>query len=182
MTNLLPQEKQAVIAREYKYRLATVAIFACSVVVFISAGFLLPSFIISNAKLSTVVKEAQKARAISELQNTKSTSGETLKDTKNKLALLISDPNEQSVQNILGLITKNKPSDIRIQNISYSRSTDGGEDGKITITGIAKNRESLTKFSSETQSQSIFKNLDLPISNFAKDKDIAFSMQIAGAF
>ncbi len=182
MTNLLSQTKLANLAKEYKYRLTTVAIFAFVVVVVLSAGFLVPSFIISNVKLAGIATEAQKARAVSELQNTKNTSGTILKDTKTQLLLLQPDASEDSVQNVLGLITKNKSSDIRIQNVSFERGVAGAEDGKIVVSGIAKNRESLTTFSSQIQSNSIFKNVDLPISNFAKNKDIAFSMQISGSF
>lgn len=182
MTNLLPQTKLVSLAREYKYRLATVAVFAFVVVVILSAGFLIPSFIISNVKLTGIAQEAQKARAVSELQDTKNTSSAILKDAKNKLALLRPNASDDSVQNVLGLITKNKASDIRIQSVSYERSTVGADDGKIVVSGIAKNRESLTTFATQIQSNSIFKNVDLPISNFAKDKDIVFSMQISGSF
>ncbi|MSR73362.1 hypothetical protein EXS61_02045 [Candidatus Parcubacteria bacterium] len=182
MTNLLPQTKLASLAKEYKYRLTTVVIFTFVVVVVLSAGFLVPSFIISNVKLAGIAVEAQKVRAVSELQNTKSTSGTILKDIKMELALLRPDASEDSVQNVIGLITKNKSSDIRIQSVSYVRSVAGTEDGKIVVSGIAKNRKSLTTLTSQIQSNSIFKNVDLPISNFAKYKDIAFSMQISGSF
>jgi Tfp pilus assembly protein PilN len=181
MTNLLPQTQQAVIKKEYSYRRAIVMLFALVATVLVSTGFLIPSFVLSNVKLSNIADEAQRARAVSEVQNTQNTSGATLKDVKGKLVLLKPEATEHSVQSVIDLITKDKSADIRLQNIAYSRGSDGAP-GKITLNGLAKNRDSITKFASKMQSNAIFKNVDLPVSNFAKDKDIAFSMQISGTF
>lgn len=178
MTNLLPQPEQMAIKKEYKYRRAVVAVlmFVCAVAV--SAGFLLPSLILSNIKLKTIGSEAEKARIANEQKVKNSASAVTLKETESKLALLSAAGVGGSVVSVVDLITKDKSPNIRIKDISY----EGGESGKIVISGLSKDRESLTNFLHQMQAISIFKLVDLPVSNFAKDKDISFSMQISGTF
>ncbi len=180
MTNLLPQSEQSLIKKEYKYRRLVVMILLLVGAVVVSSGFLFPSLILSNIKLSTISDAAEKARISNEQQTKDSSSGAVLKTTENKLALLKSKDSETAFTYLVDLITENKSPDIRIKDISYERSDDGN--GKIVVSGLSKNRESLTVFSNQMQAISIFKAVDLPVSNFAKDKDISFSMQISGTF
>lgn len=178
MTNLLPQSEQLTIQKEYKYRRAVVFVLMFVGAVLMSAGFLLPSLILSNIKLETIGSEAKKARVENEEQSKVNSSTVVLKETEEKLALLKSDDEERSVVSAISLITKNKSPNIRIKEISY----ESGEMGRIVITGISKDRQSLTDFLNQMQTIAVFKSVDLPVSNFAKDKDINFSMQITGTF
>ncbi|MFO0718644.1 MAG: hypothetical protein U0522_01275 [Candidatus Paceibacterota bacterium] len=178
MTNLLPQPEQMAIKKEYKYRRSIVFVLMFVFTMIVGAGFLLPSLILSNIKLKTVSFEAEKARTANEQRVKDNASVSTLKETESKLALLNTSGVGGSVVSVVDLITKEKSPNIRIREISY----EGGVSGKITISGLSKDRESLTDFLHQMQAISIFKLVDLPVSNFAKDKDISFSMQISGTF
>jgi hypothetical protein len=180
MTNLLPQSDQMILKKEYKYRKLVVIFLFFVGTVLISVGFLLPSLILSNIKLNIISDAAEKARISNENQTNSNTSNILLKDTKEKLALLSIKDSGPTFVSVVDLITKNKSANIKIKEISYEKNTDSNS--KITISGLSKNRESLTNFLGQMQSVSVFKSVDLPVSNFAKDKDITFSMQILGSF
>ncbi len=180
MTNLLPQTEQVVIKKEYKYRRAVVAALVLVVAIAVSAGFLFPSLILSNIKLKIVSGAAESARISNEKQIKENASSFLIEETKGKIALLKTQGPESSVVDIIESITKDKSSDIRIKEISYEKGH--GLDGRIVISGLSKNRESLTGFLNQMREAGVFKSVDLPVSNFAKDKDISFSMQILGTF
>ncbi len=184
MTNLLPQQEQVNIKKEYKHR-RLVVIFSALVVMFVvSAGFLVPSFMLSNVKLREVSFDAEQARRASEdLQKTKSVSSALLKDAEKKLSLLIVDKNKNKndASDVIRLVTDNKSDRVRIQSITYEMGKDKIA-GKMTVAGIAKDRDSLTEFVKILESQKLFTKVDLPVSNFAKDKDINFSISISGTF
>lgn len=180
MTNLLPQIDQSAIKKEYKNRRVIVALLVLVGTIVVSAGFLLPSLILSNVKLKTISSAAEKARIANEEQTKDNASSALLKSTEDKLALLKTKDAESPVTSVIDLITKNKSANIRIKEISYEHKDDGS--GHVVLAGLSKDRESLTDFLHQMQAVSFFKTVDLPVSNFAKDKDINFSMQISGTF
>ncbi len=181
MTNLLPQKEQGIIQKEYKNRRMIVAFTTLLFTVLVGTGFLVPSLLLSNVKLKEVSSIADTARKENEAQTANNSASVILRDADSKLALLKAEAVDYSAHDIFGLVVKDKSADIRIKEMTYVRSTTAIE-GSIVVTGLAKNRESLTKFLHQMQAQTIFKSVDLPVSNFAKDKDIAFSMNISGQF
>ncbi len=97
-----------------------------------------------------------------------------------------------STNNLLAYINSSKPSfystfmlskvilssntGIKMTDILYQRLS--SSTAIFTIKGVASNRDSLIMFSKEISSNPIFKDLNLPISNFAKDKNIEFSFDV----
>ena len=72
---------------------------------------------------------------------------------------------------------ESKPPNIRIKNIVFDNERDP-EPATITLIGIATDRESLRSFGRLMEARTEFSTVDLPVSNFAKEKDIEFSMLV----
>jgi hypothetical protein len=68
------------------------------------------------------------------------------------------------------------PSGVRIQEINYALNT--ASTSTIILRGTADTRDTLLSFSKKIQADQLFSNVDLPVSNFAKDTNIDFSMTI----
>ncbi len=81
-----------------------------------------------------------------------------------------------AVTNIIDIINKNKTSRIILTSISYSKLT--AEVPIIGVVGIARNRQSLVSFTQELERDEHIVSVDLPVSSFAKETDIPFSLNI----
>jgi hypothetical protein len=49
---------------------------------------------------------------------------------------------------------------------------------KLEISGVAKDRDTLINYSSNLKTNDIFKDFNIPVSSFAKNKDIPFSFPL----
>jgi hypothetical protein len=181
MTNLLPQEQQKVIAKEYKNRRTVVALIALACTVIVSAGFLVPSFALSNVKLREATNAAELARKRAESIGGDSTSTATLQGVRGKLASLAVGANTVQMTELFDRVTDQKSGDIKIGAMTLVRGV-GDQEGVLTVDGLAKNRESLTALMKRLQADSTFTSVEVPVSSFAKDRDIPFSMRLTGTF
>jgi hypothetical protein len=80
---------------------------------------------------------------------------------------------------INGIVLRKVPS-IKITQILYENNeVDGGvKDKKISISGIAPNREVLLAFRRSLEDDVLFQQVNLPISNFVKGSNIKFFMTL----
>ena len=174
MTNLLPKKEQKEVVKEYKSRRMVVTVAAFGVTAFLCMLFLLPSFILSQVKLNVVAKQAEEVRARGEIIEGENDAAQKLLSANSKVEILESG-DEYSTHSFVIAVTKHKNENIKIRTISYVHSA---EEGNIRVGGLARDRESLTQFLKALESEEVFKSVDLPVSSFAKDKDIDFSMNI----
>lgn len=182
MTNLLPLHVQKQIASEYKRRRTIIILSACIVTIILSAGFLVPSYILSTVKRSEVRNAVAQARStIEDFEKTKSEASILLKDAEKKLALLGTTDVASHPSDVMRVVTDTKGPYIRLQSITFETGKGDGV-GNMVVAGIAKDRDSLTGFVKQLESEKLFSKVDLPVSNFAKDKDIMFSLHIEGIF
>ncbi len=88
-----------------------------------------------------------------------------------------SEKNRFSVsEKVVDEIIARKMSDIKILQIDYEKGIDGAR--IVKITGMAPDRERLLLFRQTLESDQNFSNVDLPISNFVKGKNINFELKI----
>jgi hypothetical protein len=156
MINLLLKERKVSLNRMYYVRLATVFVFMMAVVVLLAV--------------------------LAELAAVK----DTAKDPKDELSSIVADinkklgvfasPAERFVFSRDGLlpILGRKNDSILITNISYDGT---GTAKKMTVNGVAKNREALLSFEGELKKEADFQGINVPISNFVQGSNISFSIQ-----
>jgi hypothetical protein len=170
MFNLLLQKEKKSVYREYTLRLLSVIFLAFFAVMFIGAIFLLPSYV--------RLRLEERAHA-AEILNIKKI------DTDQELAVLLADAKIK----ISGLSTEKKiSSKTVIENIVAARGNGivlngieyvhEGKEIHIRVSGISERRENLVAFSKELERDPIFNTVDVPVSNFVKDRDIEFSFEI----
>ncbi len=176
MVNLLTIFEKKRILKEYRIRLAIVSLLTTSLLLTISIILLVPSYILSSRKHSTVFKQLSlEKKKITTLAEGKDPIKIT-KDINNKLDILkkanttLPDP-----YYVIVTIIKHKPKGIFIKSILYDKNEN---EEKITISGISENRETLLIFLRSMESESRFFGVELPISSFVKGENINFSMRI----
>lgn len=81
------------------------------------------------------------------------------------------------IQNILSY----RSEQIFINSMEISRSAGTSTSAEVLIIGKADSRESLIDFKKSLEVEKTFRNIDLPVSDLAKSKDIKFSLRVTAA-
>ena len=97
-----------------------------------------------------------------------------VKSINQKLNVIDSSFDYLKITPIINTILSNKTKLIYINSLAYTSNS--STTVTFSINGISGTRESLVSFKKDLDKTALFKNIDLPISNLAKDKDIDFSM------
>lgn len=179
MRNLLSKQDKKILEKEYKARVIVVALGFVLLTALVATILLLPSYIVSNYNASVANDQY---KMISEKINSseKNTTGLILIETKNKLTILAKDADGVFLSDIVENIIKTMPIGIKIRSFFYEKNTEGT--GQILLLGEASGREPLLQFKKDLEKETVFLNVELPVSNLASDKDIKFSIKITGKF
>lgn len=174
MFNLLPKEQKRSIYTEYKFRLIILILIFLAVTGIIVAVFLSPSLVLSSFRYNSLVNELQNIeKDTPELENVEGLQ-ETAKKINDKLKIFGSEE-ELSPLSIWQKIIESKTNGIKITNLSYDRNTDKIS---VVVSGRSLTRESLTDFSNALE-KSGFEDVNLPVSDLARDKNLEFSITLS---
>ena len=177
MINLIPNEEKKKMNVDFYYRLLTLFLLMLSFSVLVAFVAILPAYFFSSMQDSVINTklEIQKQVPIP-------TSGEQslaiIKDVNTKLGLIENaENNEFSIsQKVIKAIVLDKTPNIKIVQILYENDPILGK--KISILGTASSRETLLAFEEALEEDGAFKNVDLPISNFVKESNIQFNLNL----
>jgi len=176
MANLLPITEKKKIYKEYKMRLLVVAALLFAALIAISLVLLSPSFILSSFKYSgsSTQLETEKKKISDSVEGI-----DPIKVAKEVNAQLVILGEEGFLiplsYDVFNIIVGYKPDSIKIDSMFYDRET---QDGRITISGVSKDRETLLSFLKSLEGEEIFNRVELPISSFVEGEDIEFSIRI----
>ena len=174
MSNLLPKRDKKRLNIEYLFRLISIVLIFSSTTILLSIISSLPSYFLSNTKTNLVEERVNFLKTYLE-EKKKTDPAPVLFQTNEKIEVLellkIPKINE-SIRSILS----EKRSSIKINNFNL-RGTDEGA-RSLFVGGEARDRDSLISFAESLESVSQFMNIDLPLSNLAKNRDVDFSIVI----
>ncbi len=137
--------------------------------------FILPSWLNTFYKEKDTVSQTEKVnRSISAL-NASSTRA-NVRDINQKLVLIDGALDYQKFLPVVDVILSKKTNSIVIEQFAYKSNS--ATTSSVIIQGVSATRESLSAFIKSLQDSGSFKKIDSPISNFAKDRNIEFSIGI----
>ena len=177
MINLLPTEEKKKNATVYRFHVLVLSFEMAGICFFIAGAALLPSYFLSSAKERSALQKLEllKNTPVTMIdQNTL----DSIKDINSKISIM--EGAEKDRFSVLGrvineMISKKMP-DIKISQITYVNDSKGLK--KVSVRGLALNRERLLIFREMLESDPIFSKVDLPISNFIKGQNIDFSLNL----
>lgn len=175
MFNLLPNNLKDKIRSEYRLHFVIVAFLFIIFLQVTHLVFLFPSWLISLNKEKEVILQSEKSNR-SSLDSQINLINSTIKSINTKLNVINSTLEYPKVVPLIDGILAQKTNDIHIKAIQYTSSKNTSV--KINLTGVSATRESLVLFVKKLEESKLFNNVDLPISNFTKDKDIDFSINM----
>lgn len=174
MFNLLPENLKNEIRSEYGFRrlvliMSFVLLIEVSSIIFISPSWFSSYY---NEKDAMISDDSQK----SELDKKVASTTELVKTLNKKISILKDNESYHKPIKYLDSIIENKSSSIKINQFSYSLSSI--TTASILIEGLSSDRESLISFVDSLKQTGLFKTVDSPVSNLAKDKNIRFSINL----
>lgn len=181
MINLLPVEEKQRIRRLYRSRVIIVSLAALSALFVTGALGLVPSYLSALARYESAVLSSGGTEQKSAGEEEPALLKET-KEINRKADLLIKGASDHLPGTLLREVIAKKPPGILFADFSYA-SPQTGKDGKgkpaeITASGVADTRDTLLSFVNTLNAREVFSSVDLPISNFVKDRDLPFTLRM----
>lgn len=175
MFNLLPESLKADIKSEYRVRrfLVIMLFTLCLQIVFVI--FLFPSWLISSSKIEDSKGRVAQLEKSKILSNT-NTVRPIIRSINTELTSIDKSLEYPTLIPIINNILSKKTLSIKIIQFSYLANS--SSTATINIRGVSANREDLVQFKKSLDGLGMFRSVNLPISNYAKDRDIDFGMDI----
>lgn len=179
MINLLPPDRSRAFRRNYFIRLTTVGFMLLTALVVIHGILLVPSYLYATAQVRA--EEAQLTstqRAASADAASAEAELAALKNNATYLARLGTTPSAAAaVRTVLSIPHPG----ITMVSITYTPpATGNAASAKIVLSGTAATREGLRAYDLALTGAPFITSVDLPISSYAEETDIAFSMTVTG--
>lgn len=178
MINLLPLEEKKKIHRDYVLRLFTVVLNIISASALIGIVTLFPSYFISDLEKRAAVDQAELVRETND--DGEENVALVLKEAQQKLEILSPEYEKVSIRTIFDTTISYKPSTVALTGLIYQKDDKGNI--KIIINGVADRRDDLLMFSQDLKKDALFDDVELPVSNLAKDRNIKFTLTVIGMF
>lgn len=175
MLNLLPQQEKNTLKKEYSSRRIIVWLGAVCAVLLVSLVLLIPSYFLTKMRASTTETELAQAKSSLDAQMPSKEIVDQLQAAVRHAEILKPLTKPMSVYDLMKIF-ESKPREIKITSISFLQNDTGRP--TISLGGRAVDRESLTSFARTLEARVEFATVDLPVSNFVKEKNIDFSMTI----
>lgn len=179
LTNLLPEDRIRSLRRVYFMRLAVVAVLLLSGVILVHGVLLLPSYLhvrnevgertASLAALTTTLAGSEEKEISARVA--------ALGEDSAHLARLSSVPKASAAVRAIAALPR---SGIRLTGFSFAPKA--GTETTMSVSGVATTREALRTFEQSLADQPFITSADLPISAYAKERDISFTISLTGPF
>ena len=174
LTNLLPFERQRFLSRDYFLRLSVVNALLLMVITLIAATLLLPTYVLLES--SSNAKEMRLAN----IKSTTSSADEKALSTRlatlsTNVAALMTLSNAPSASTVIRTILDVSRPGVTLFGLDYTAATTKSL-GKLVISGTSATRDALRNYQIALQGVSFVRTANLPISAYAKDTNIAFTI------
>lgn len=176
MINVLPLNQKIELRKEYRLRLVTLCLFVFSILVFLASFLLLPAYVLSKEKVSTLEIQLQKYNEENP-DNSVDNLTKLISDINNNLTILNQGTQSISVvDDMLSTVLSSRSSGITISRMSYRVSLENKN--VFELNGRALDRASLRSFEDKLKASPKVESTDLPVSNFTKRSNIDYSLTV----
>lgn len=175
MSNLLPELEKKNLRKEYLARILVLFLLMLLVTFILASVYLLPSYFSSKDKARLTEERVVFLKSYSD-KNKETNPDLILRETKEKLDILSKDSNLITLSQAIKKIIQKRPSAIKLDAFVYR--TISPTELRLSVSGIAKDRDSLINFTDLLKEDRDFSGVKLPVSNLAPNKNIDFTINI----
>lgn len=180
LTNLLPPHRKRFLMRDYVFRLSVVALWLLILLVMIHTLLLVPSYLYAHQQIRDHEQQ------LATLQAAQSTATE--QELKGRIAALGTKAKQltalgkqATASGALRAVLAAPRTGVRVHGITYTPSAKP-EEHKMALHGVASTRESLQQYLAALDALPFVAKAELPISAYAKERDIGFTITLTGNF
>ncbi len=175
MLHLLTDEYKKKVSREYAFRVWIVVSLIVLVISILSALFIAPAYLKINAVYNKILAEKEDySEKIKSRQDDNSVDG--VRNITNTIAALKNFNSKESTRDIVLNLVSKKQKGISLSHIAYGLTKSGLI---LEVAGKAETRSSLVAFSDQLKKDVSFTGVTIPLSSFAREKDIDFSLKLS---
>lgn len=176
MFNLIPENLKATIIREYSGRRLIVWFAGFALLCIALFIFLLPTYIHVVFEEKDLLTQTEFLKDSAQFKKADDIV-RVITETNEQLRVVSTPSYNTTPVSAIEKIILSKNTNIRITDIQYTQIVEE-EGSKVSVAGIANTRDSLRQFVSSLEAVEVFSQVTLPVSNFAKDRDIDFSVNL----
>ena len=173
MINLTPPFGKRIIKIEYILRLGSVYLILLSGVFLSGAALLLPTYVLTRAQYD-VARVAEENREIK--QDIFDAALDTFGDINAVMVQLSTLSRGEPKSRFIEEVVRNAPAGIVLSSFSFGVSDTGEK--TLTLEGRSTTRAALVEFRSAIESSHVFRNVEIPIADLARDVDSPFRMSL----
>lgn len=179
LTNLLPEDRVRSLRRLYASRLAVVSLFLLAGVIVIHGVLLLPTYVhlMSTVHDRTIILTALTENLGGSEEQEIQARVDVLSEDARYLARLAEIPKASAA---IAAVVELPRQGITLTGFSFSPTASGG--AVMSSTGRADTRESLRAYENSLKAVPFVESVELPISAYAKERDIDFTVTLVGPF
>lgn len=176
LTNLLSPERQRNLFREHILRMCVVAVVFVIVLTLVFAILLFPTYVFLSK--SYAIKESRLAGIESAVSSADGTAfSARLSALSGDVEVLAKLGSARSVSEIIRTVLAVPHSGVALSGLTYAPAA-GKNSGVLTVSGTATSRDSLRNYQMALQSAPFSTSAILPVSAYAKDSDITFTITV----
>ena len=175
---LLPEKEIKTLKREYRMRLVIFFLFFMSVAVLAGIFSLTPGFVLSYTQEKEALEHLKKVEKSRKDKGLDSIIKE-LNETNSTIKKLEDNTNDVVYSKIIFKIIGYKTNGLNIKSFDVSKTPNATSSVDVVVQGKATTRDSLISFKNKLESDPLISNIQLPVSDLAKSKDISYSIKIS---
>jgi hypothetical protein len=175
---LLPEIEIRRLKREYRTRLAISFLFFVSCAILVGVGSLIPAYIYSYSEEKTLIDK------IAILQKSREESGadpliKELKSDNEIIKIIKNNKETYALSKVVSQIIGHKPKGLTINSFNMVSKPNATSSIALIIQGKSATREALIQLKNSLESDPLILNVDLPVSDLAKNKDIVYTIKLS---
>jgi hypothetical protein len=175
-TDLLPPERVARERRDYFARLAALVLMLATALVLVAGVLLAPTYLYLRS--AATAKRARLDAITAGLASSDETALSTrLAALSNDAATLIALANTPSALGLMSELLAVPRTGVLLTGFEYTPAS-GKSAGTLSVTGVASTRDALRQYQLALQGAPFVASADLPVSVFAQNANIAFTVSI----
>lgn len=176
MANLITEKQKKSIKIDYLIRFITVFLFLISLLGAFLLAYTIPYYMSVRAKDFRVAEQFENFIISENKENVGENFLQIVGQINDKLKIMDFFYRPYSPSGYFTKILEKKNSSINITQLSFNESSE--KELLLLIGGLSKSREALVSFIDELKTINDFSNINYPISDFAEDKNIHFTLNI----
>ena len=175
MFNLLPDIDKRALRKEYRKRLVVWARFPCLTTILVAAAFEVPRYYLYRTAMIDAMARMAAVDSGPLLEAAIAFDKEIME--VNNLVKISDLYKNLSAYGIVSQALEKKPRNVSVQDFSYTR---GADQFTVVLRGVAPDRTSLQSLKSVFEQGSLFDSVEVPLSDFARNKDLNFTLTAQG--